>query len=200
MIGARRPGSPVDGEGDPVARRRNAFARHLGRPPEAGLRPQLGSSTAGSGPSAATTQHRGPNGSRRDWRLPATQSSVSVLRRGLNSVLARPAWPTTSATTSPGRLRGREPFVEVLAEIGGTGVTIIVCDHGQWRDATPGTYRGRGLAMVRVLVDTTIDAGAQGTTVTLRCHRPAAWAPGHAHPQREAADGSPIPSSAVAGP
>jgi hypothetical protein len=79
-------------------------------------------------------------------------------------------------------------------------VTIVVCDHGQWRDATAGTYRGRGLAMMRMLVDTTVEARPEGTTVTLRSNRPAARAPGHAAPQRGAADESLFPPSVAGGP
>jgi anti-sigma regulatory factor (Ser/Thr protein kinase) len=211
VIAPRRPGSPVDGEGDPVAVRRNAFAGQLDHPPEAGLRPQPGSSTEGGGPSVATTQDREPDGRRRDWRLPATESSVTVLRRGLGDFLRGAALSDDErydlllaageAASNAIEHAGdpSEPFFEVLARIGDASVTIIVCDHGRWCDGTPGTYRGRGLAMMRVLVDTTIDVGAHGTTVTLRSHRPAARAPGHAQPQHGAADESPFPSPAVGG-
>jgi hypothetical protein len=61
-----------------------------------------------------------------------------------------------------------QPFFEVQAEIGDPRVTIVVCDHGQWRDAPAGTHRGRGLRMMWVLADTTISAGRHGTTVTIR--------------------------------
>ena len=37
-----------------------------------------------------------------------------------------------------------EPLVEVPTEIGDARVTIIVCDHGQWRDATAGSLGGAG--------------------------------------------------------
>jgi anti-sigma regulatory factor (Ser/Thr protein kinase) len=61
-----------------------------------------------------------------------------------------------------------EPFFEVLAEIGDTRVTLVVCDHGQWQDAPAGTARGRGLQMMWLLADTTVAAGRHGTTVTIR--------------------------------
>ncbi len=163
------------------------------------------------GPPVVTAQVQEPDGRRRDWRLPATESSLVLLRRGLSAFLRGAALSDDErydlllavgeAASNAIEHAGdpSEPFVDVVAQVGDAGITITVCDHGQWRDATPGTYRGRGLAMMRVLVDTTIDAGATGTTVTLRSHRPAAPAPGHTHPQYEAADGSPFPSSAVGG-
>ncbi|WP_083606093.1 ATP-binding protein [Geodermatophilus obscurus] len=61
-----------------------------------------------------------------------------------------------------------EPFFEVLAEIGDAQVTITVCDHGRWRDAFAGTDRGRGLRVMWLLTDTTVAAGRDGTTVTIR--------------------------------
>jgi anti-sigma regulatory factor (Ser/Thr protein kinase) len=69
-----------------------------------------------------------------------------------------------------------EPFIEVLAEIGDPRVTITVCDHGRWRDAVAGPHRGRGLAMMWILADTTVAAGRRGTTVTIRS------SPRHARP------------------
>jgi anti-sigma regulatory factor (Ser/Thr protein kinase) len=132
-----------------------------------------------------------------------------VLRRGLNDFLRG------AALTDDGRydllLAGceaasnaieharnpSEPFFDVLTEIGDDSVTIVISDHGQWRDATVDTYRGRGLVMMRALVDTTMEALPQGTTVTLRSHRPAARALGGPLPPYSADDGSPYPSSAV---
>jgi anti-sigma regulatory factor (Ser/Thr protein kinase) len=63
-----------------------------------------------------------------------------------------------------------EPFFDVAAEVEDGRVTIVVRDHGQWLPPTPSAHRGRGLAMMRVLADTTVDAGTHGTTVTIRNH------------------------------
>jgi anti-sigma regulatory factor (Ser/Thr protein kinase) len=137
---------------------------------------------------------------------------VTVLRRGLNDFL-REAELTDDerydlllaaceAASNAIEHAGNpsEPFFDVLTEIGDAGVTIVVCDHGQWREAPAGTYRGRGLAMMRVLVDATVDARPQGTTVTLRSRHPAPRAPAPPRPQHGAAGASPCPSSAVGGP
>jgi anti-sigma regulatory factor (Ser/Thr protein kinase) len=67
-----------------------------------------------------------------------------------------------------------EPFFDVAAEIDGEAVTIVVQDHGRWLEPTPSSCRGRGLAMMRVLADTTVTAGTHGTMVTIRNHRDAA--------------------------
>jgi hypothetical protein len=61
-----------------------------------------------------------------------------------------------------------EPFVDVLTEIGGAYVTIVVRDYGQWRLSAPGAHRGHGLGMMWALTETTIDTGPLGTTVTIR--------------------------------
>lgn len=61
-----------------------------------------------------------------------------------------------------------QPFVDVLSEIGDADVTIVVRDHGHWRDGAPDLHRGRGLAMMWILAETTVTPGPQGTTVTIR--------------------------------
>jgi anti-sigma regulatory factor (Ser/Thr protein kinase) len=65
-----------------------------------------------------------------------------------------------------------EPFFDVCTEIADDEVTIVVRDHGQWRAPTSSPFRGHGLAMMRVLADTTVAARVDGTTVTIRHHRP----------------------------
>jgi anti-sigma regulatory factor (Ser/Thr protein kinase) len=60
------------------------------------------------------------------------------------------------------------PFFDVFVESGSGVVTVEVRDHGGWQEPTPSSYRGRGLAMMRALTDTTITAGTHGTTVTIR--------------------------------
>jgi anti-sigma regulatory factor (Ser/Thr protein kinase) len=106
--------------------------------------------------------------------------SVTVLRRALEDFLRLAqlsederydlllvACEATSNAIEHAR-NPTEPFFEVLAEIGDTRVTLVVCDHGQWRDAPAGTDRGRGLQMMWLLADTTVAAGRHGTTVTIR--------------------------------
>jgi hypothetical protein len=65
----------------------------------------------------------------------------------------------------------RKPFFDVSTQIDGGAVTIVVQDHGQWRQPTSDAERGRGLAVMRALADTTVTTRAHGTTVTIRNHR-----------------------------
>jgi anti-sigma regulatory factor (Ser/Thr protein kinase) len=64
-----------------------------------------------------------------------------------------------------------EPFFEAIIEIADGVVTIVIRDHGHWQQSTSDPYRGRGLAMMRVLADTTVSTCPDGTTVTVRSHR-----------------------------
>jgi anti-sigma regulatory factor (Ser/Thr protein kinase) len=64
-----------------------------------------------------------------------------------------------------------EPFFDAFIEIDEGVVTIVIRDHGEWQQPTSDPYRGRGLAMMRVLADTTMSTCADSTTVTLRSHR-----------------------------
>jgi anti-sigma regulatory factor (Ser/Thr protein kinase) len=115
-----------------------------------------------------------------EWRLPSIETSVAVLRRGLRTFLLGSALSegerydlllAACEAVSNAVEHARdpvEPYVEVTATIGGPVVTVVVCDHGQWRDATPEVHRGRGLAMMWLLADTEISSRNRGTTVTLR--------------------------------
>jgi anti-sigma regulatory factor (Ser/Thr protein kinase) len=48
-------------------------------------------------------------------------------------------------------------------------ITVVVQDRGQWRDARGGVQRGRGLPIMRSLMETVdVEQGEQGTTVLLR--------------------------------
>jgi anti-sigma regulatory factor (Ser/Thr protein kinase) len=175
-------GAPIDGETDPEVSWRNASVGPPRRPAEAGLRLQPGTLAAGSCPSAGISQNGGPAGRHRDWRLPTTESSVTVLRRGLADFLEEAdlsdderydlLLATCEAVSNAAEHAGNPsvPFFEVLAEIRDTRVTVIVSDHGRWRNATAGagTDRGRGLSMMWMLADTTIVAEPHGTTVTIR--------------------------------
>jgi anti-sigma regulatory factor (Ser/Thr protein kinase) len=117
---------------------------------------------------------------RREWRLPSTERSVCSLRHGLRSFL-------DDTGLSPDELHDlllaaceaatnaiehaqhpSEPYVDVLFEVEDGQVTIVVRDHGQWRDGPTGPHRGRGLVMMAALADTTVTSLPEGTTVTLR--------------------------------
>jgi anti-sigma regulatory factor (Ser/Thr protein kinase) len=212
VIRPRRPGSPVDGEGDRVVSRPNAFAGHLRLPTEAGLRPQQRDSTGGSRPSAGTSQKGGPTGRRRNWRLPATQSSVTCLRRGLTDFLREAdlsdderydlllAVCEAASNAIEHARNPSEPFFDVLTEIAEARVTVVVRDHGQWSDRRPGVHRGRGMAMMWMLADSRVVTSPQGTTVTIRSSARHPRPPVPPHDERGTAGGSPFPSSAVDSP
>jgi anti-sigma regulatory factor (Ser/Thr protein kinase) len=123
-----------------------------------------------------------PDGRRREWRLRPMESSIPSLRRELSAflgatglsddafydLLLAASEAATNAVDHP--QHPTEPFFEVVAEVDGGTVTIVVQDHGRWLQPTPSSHRGRGLAMMRVLADTTVAAGTHGTTVTIRKH------------------------------
>lgn len=201
MIDPCRPGSPVGDEGAEVVRRPESSAGHLGRPTRAGPTPQPPPSAAGGRPSGATAHNGGPAGPRQHWRLPATGRSVTILRRALDAFLREAqlsdddrydlclaACEATSNAIEHAR-NPTDPFLEVLAELGDARVTIVVCDHGQWRDAPAGTHRGRGLAMMWLLADTTVAAGRHGTTVTIRSSPRHGRHPAVPYGERGAGDG-----------
>jgi len=192
VIGPRRPGSPVDDEGGEMARWPDASA-------------------AVSWPSGDNAPNGGPARPRQHWRLPTNLSSVTVLRRALDALLRESALSdderydlllaaceaASNAIEHP--RNPAEPFVEVTAEIGDAWVTIVVCDHGQWRDASPGTLRGRGMRMMWLLADTTVAAGQHGTTVTIRSSPRHGRLPVASHGEGERAEEGTAPSSAAGG-
>jgi anti-sigma regulatory factor (Ser/Thr protein kinase) len=126
---------------------------------------------------------------RREWRLPIVHSSVPSLRRELSAFLDPTGLSAEqfydlilavceAATNAVEHAQHpAEPFFDVSAEIDDGKVTIVVQDHGQWLQPTSSPYRGRGLAMMRVLADTTVAAGPNGTTVTIRNHSAVTTAP-----------------------
>lgn len=190
------PGSvdPVAGNGAPVASRGSTFADDLDPPLDAGLR--LPSLTGGSGLSPDESGERDVEGRRRAWRLHAVEGSVTPLRRELSEFLRGAtlsdderhdvllAGCEAASNAVEHAQDPSEPFVEVLTEIADAGVRIVVRDDGQWRHAAPGAHRGKGLAMMWALADTTISPGPQGTTVTIRS------SPGHGrHPFFPRGDG-----------
>ena len=108
------------------------------------------------------------------------ETSLPLLRRELNALLT--TGPLTADETYDLLLSvseaasnaiehaqaPREPFFDVVAEVDGTTVTVTVTDHGRWLPPTASAFRGRGLAMMHILADTTVATGDDGTTVTIR--------------------------------
>ncbi|NEK95286.1 ATP-binding protein [Modestobacter muralis] len=117
---------------------------------------------------------------RRAWRLPAIESSLPALRRELGAHLSTStlsADETYDLVLSVSEAASnavehaqdpRAPFFDVTAEVEGRTVTVTVQDRGRWLPPTAAPFRGRGLAMMRLLTDTTVDTDAEGTTVTMR--------------------------------
>jgi anti-sigma regulatory factor (Ser/Thr protein kinase) len=117
-----------------------------------------------------------------DWRFPSDLSSVTSMRwelRGLlgdtglslNEVEDLVLAVSEAANNAVEHAQApRQPFFDVSTEIDDGAVTIVVQDHGQWRPPTSDTGRGRGLAMMRALADTSVAARPHGTTVTIRNH------------------------------
>ena len=138
-----------------------------------------------SGDDAAT-----PSESRRLLRLalPADLIAMSVARHQLRRWLAGLSWPAGQledivlAVNEAVTNTIEHAYLEGMVEIhGGTEatpdgqrrVTIIVRDHGRWRQApTDNEYRHRGIPLMRACMDTVIigqpDDDRVGTWVVLR--------------------------------
>ena len=66
---------------------------------------------------------------------------------------------------------GATAGVEVRARLEDESLVVVVRDRGTWRDGPIDPTRGRGLEMMRMLMDAVdVQAGMTGTTVTLRRH------------------------------
>jgi anti-sigma regulatory factor (Ser/Thr protein kinase) len=115
-----------------------------------------------------------------EWRLHNVESSLPSLRRELRVFLSTSGLSADesydvllsvceAASNAVEHAQDPpEPFFDVAAEIDGVTVTVTVTDHGRWLPPTASAFRGRGLAMMRTLTDTSVTTGAGGTTVTLR--------------------------------
>lgn len=117
---------------------------------------------------------------RQEWRLPSTELSVRSLRHGLRvflddtglapddlfDLLLAACEAATNAIEHA--QQPSEPFVDVLFEVEDGQVTIVVRDHGRWRDGPTGPHRGHGLPMMSALADTTVTSLPHGTMVTMR--------------------------------
>src|SRR5918912_3526323 len=132
---------------------------------------QTATSLAIGWPWGNTSQDGGPGGRRRHWRLPATERSVTVLRRALDTFLAQADLSDderydlllvaceAASNAIEHASNPTEPFFEVTAEIGHARITIVVCDHGQWRGAPPRAPPGAGLPREWCFAGTTAAAG-----------------------------------------
>ena len=120
-------------------------------------------------------------GRRWEWRFPSIPSSVPGMRRDLHRVLDGTALSTdvvddlvlaaseAAANAVEHAQRPAQPYFEVCTQVDDEAVTVGVRDHGTWREPRFPSVRGRGLAMMHALGETTVRSGARGTTVTIRC-------------------------------
>jgi anti-sigma regulatory factor (Ser/Thr protein kinase) len=130
-----------------------------------------------------------PEGRRCQWHLRSVESAIPWMRRGLRAFLVDTGLSDDdledlvlaaceAATNAVEHAQHpTEPFFDAFIEIDEEVVTIVIRDHGEWQQPTPDPHRGRGLAMMRVLADTTMSTCADGTTVTIRSRRPLIEAP-----------------------
>ena len=160
---------------------------------------------------AATSQNGGSAGHRRDWRLPTTERSVTVLRRALTDFLDGAdlsrderydfllAVCEAASNAIEHALNPTEPFFDVHTLIGDARVTVVVRDFGQWTDGPPGVDRGRGMAMMWMLAESTVVPSPHGTTVTIHSRPRHPRHPVAPHGELGTAGGGPHSSSAAAG-
>ncbi len=124
-----------------------------------------------------------PDGRRCEWRLRSVESAIPSMRRELRAFIADSdlsederedlvlAACEAGTNAVEHAQQPMKPFFDVYIQIADGLVTIVVRDHGQWQQPTSDPYRGRGLAMMRVLADTTVTTRPHGTTVTMRNFR-----------------------------
>ncbi|WP_448623605.1 ATP-binding protein [Geodermatophilus sp. URMC 64] len=113
-------------------------------------------------------------------RFPSVLGAVPAMRRGLRGFLGNAALPADviedlvlAASEAANNAvehaqRPTEPFFDVCAVVDDAAATIVIRDHGRWRQPRSPSARGRGLALMTALADTTVTAGSRGTTVTIR--------------------------------
>ena len=122
-----------------------------------------------------------PAGQSWEWRFPSLPGSVRWLRRDLHGVLDDTSLSADvvddlvlAASEAANNAvehaqRPTQPYFDVCTELDDESVTVVVRDHGTWRAPRLPSVRGRGLAMMNALGETTVRSGARGTTVTIRC-------------------------------
>jgi len=207
VIGPCRSDGPLADDSAGVANWRNTLTGHGNSPSAAGPSHQQESFTCEDFPSGPDSQTTASDGHRRDWRLPLTERSVTVLRRRLTNFLDGAELSADdrydlllavceAASNAIEHARNpTESFFDVLTQIHGATVTIVVRDFGQWTDGPPGVHRGRGMGMMWMLADSSVVTGADGTTVTLRSSPRHRQQPIPPDGSRGTADESPRPSS-----
>ena len=114
--------------------------------------------------------------------LPADPAALQGMRRRLRAWLANrgrsiPRRPPTSCSPSakPATTRSstatatRQGTMTVTADARRGGLEVTVEDEGIWRDGPPSADRGRGLVLIRTLMDSAeVVTNHQGTRVILR--------------------------------
>lgn len=140
------------------------------------------------GSSACVLEARAPAEESRQWRFAASAPSLSHMRRVLRPFLLRSGLPESevddlvlaageAAANAVEHARDpSEAVFDVLADIDGPKVRIVVRDYGRWapgdRDGHRGGHRdghrGRGLLMMWQLAAVSLTSGPLGTVVTLR--------------------------------
>jgi anti-sigma regulatory factor (Ser/Thr protein kinase) len=130
---------------------------------------------------ASVSTEPSPDGRRDTWRFPSVLIAVRMMRQRLRDFLRNKTALSYDETEDlllaaseaannavEHAQQPTEPFFEVSGEVDDEQVTVVVQDHGGWQQPTSASYRGRGLAMMRALVKTTVTTRPNGTTVTMR--------------------------------
>jgi serine phosphatase RsbU (regulator of sigma subunit)/anti-sigma regulatory factor (Ser/Thr protein kinase) len=126
------------------------------------------------------------SGGRFERHLPADLSTLSSVRnafgtwladQGVDPLTTRDVVLATSEVVANAAEHGAggeaKSFVRLQAEVAGNGsslpeIIITVEDEGRWQPVQPSTERGRGLGIIRALVDDVTIHRDGGTTVVLR--------------------------------
>jgi anti-sigma regulatory factor (Ser/Thr protein kinase) len=130
---------------------------------------------------SSVSREPSPDGRRDTWRFPSVLLSVRMMRQRLRDFLRKKTALSYDETEDlllaaseaannavEHAQQPTEPFFDVSSDVDEEQVTIVVQDHGGWQQPTSPSYRGRGLAMMRALVNTTVTTRPHGTTVTMR--------------------------------
>lgn len=112
--------------------------------------------------------------------LPCDPTRLTVLRRRMEAFLTAHEVPendifdltvavseaAANAIEHPVGPTSGEISVEVAVEDG--AVVATVRNSGRWQDSPSERHRGRGLALIRTLVELSVDSDDSGTAVTMR--------------------------------
>jgi serine phosphatase RsbU (regulator of sigma subunit)/anti-sigma regulatory factor (Ser/Thr protein kinase) len=117
---------------------------------------------------------------RLNLRLPADPNELSGLRHRLERFLIRHGVPETdafdvtlavseaTANAIEHPIAPTEQMISIEVAVQPDEVVATIRDTGRWRTAGDQRQRGRGLALIRVLTDLSVESGGRGTAVTLR--------------------------------